>query len=297
MSDNAHLATLFPAICDQKLEAFRQNLHRLRANPPQVLLFEGGLEAERRDMAKYWAATCLCEAQDAPCLACPICERVADESHFDIMAYDGAVAQKEDEANPGFYRAFSAENARNIRVRLRDSPKGRYRVVFFTGIALSRPEAPNALLKILEEPSQTALFVLLVPARGQILPTLVSRSHCLTLPWPDPLAQKLPEGEELAKRFAQFFSNQGGFLSHITGKSALTQSQAQAFFTVCRQSIIRALAGCSETALDQVFAKCSPQLLQNSVVWIQEATSMLSVQLNPARVVEAFAMRLYTSLS
>ena len=75
------------------------------------------------------------------------------------------------------------QRVRELKSRLRDAPHGQgRRVVLLMGLSLNRDEAANALLKALEEPSPTTVFVLLAPQREQLLPTLVSRSFCLTLP-------------------------------------------------------------------------------------------------------------------
>lgn len=59
------------------------------------------------------------------------------------------------------------------------SGTGRYRIVILdTADSLNR-SAANALLKILEEPSQQTVFLVLSHAPGQLLPTI--RSRCLTL--------------------------------------------------------------------------------------------------------------------
>ena len=299
---SADRSSLFPSLADASIDAFCSVLHHLSLRPPQVLLFDGGTDAQRMDMARYWACCTLCESghDGTPCFSCPICTRVAQDEHLDIMAYDGHVGQKEDEDNPGFFRAFTAENARAVKARLLDSPKGRYRIVFFTGIAESRPEAPNALLKILEEPSSTALFVLLVSQREQILPTLVSRSLCLTLPWPDPLgdndADMAGEMRELTDRLASFMSNQGGFLSAIGAKAFLNQPKARAFIVACQKSLLRVLAGRASTSLDRLLAGLSPRSLDLVGFWIREADAMLMsarTPVSPLRVLSAFAMKLY----
>ncbi len=295
---SADRASLFPSLAGDDLDSFCSVLHRLSRRPPQVLLFDGGTETQRRDMARYWSCCTLCESghDGIPCCMCSVCTRVAGDMHFDIMAYDGHVGQKEDEENPGFFRAFTAENARGVKARLLDSPNGPYHIVFFTGIAESRPEAPNALLKILEEPSPTSLFVLLVPQREQILPTLVSRSLCLTLPWPDPFAREEDEMRELTDRLAAFMSDQGAFLGTIGAASFLNQQKARAFFVACQKSLLRALAGRATDKLDSVFGGLTPRAQDIVGSWIREADDMLQnarAPVSPVRVLSAFAMNLY----
>ena len=75
------------------------------------------------------------------------------------------------------------DNVRGLKSVISDPPHNPgFRVVILAGIETTRTEAANALLKALEEPSPSTLFVLLTPQREQILPTLVSRSFYFTLP-------------------------------------------------------------------------------------------------------------------
>ena len=181
--------TLLPAIAHAAFDRLKAVLDNLGAAPPQVLLLEGGSEAQRMDTARYWAMRINCPTAGTtgtPCLACPSCQQIAAGEHLDLAAYDGRISNREDEENPGPVRAFNMERVRELKVRLRDAPHGQgRRVVLLMGLSLTRDEASNALLKALEEPSNTTVFVLLAPQREQLLPTLVSRSFCLTLPWPD----------------------------------------------------------------------------------------------------------------
>ena len=141
-------APLLQAIADPAFDRLKEVLNRLGAAPPQVLLFEGGSEFQRRDMALYWAARINCpQAADtgSPCLACPACLQTAAGEHLDLAAYDGRISNREDEENPGPVRAFNMERVRELKSRLRDAPHGSgRRVVVLSGLSLTRDEAANA---------------------------------------------------------------------------------------------------------------------------------------------------------
>ena len=51
---------LLQAIAAPAFDRLKEVLNRLGAAPPQVLLLEGGSEAQRRDMALYWATRINC---------------------------------------------------------------------------------------------------------------------------------------------------------------------------------------------------------------------------------------------
>lgn len=271
-------------------------LQSLARRPPQVLLFEGGNEEARLELARYWACINLCEAAERPCLHCVTCRSILLDQCLEIRALDGRIGSKEDEQEPGFFRTFNAENARELKHWLGNYPKLRYHLVYITGIAASRPEAPNALLKILEEPSASALFVLLVPQREQILPTLVSRSLILTLP--QELHEEAPSEDvvDLLSRFSAFLTGSEDFLGYISPKSFLSLPLAREFLLGCQKSLVHVLAGEAKTPLETCLARLSARALSQAILWTQEACEMLRNELSPVsplRVVEAYAMHLY----
>ena len=218
---------LFPELDGAELGRMRERLQRLGEQPPQVLLLEGGSEAQRLALAHWWACRLKCPAPSAPCCACPVCRQVASGEHLDILAYDGRISNKDDEENPGLVRAFNMDRVRELKSRLRDAPHGPgYRVVLLAGLTLSRDEAANALLKSLEEPLPSTRFVLLCAQREQLLPTLVSRSLCLTLPWPDSSARD-PELQPWEEALGEFLrSGRGLFERSLTSADVLSSSQA-----------------------------------------------------------------------
>ena len=53
-------APLLQAIASSAFDRLKEVLNRLGAAPPQVVLLEGGSEAQRHDLALYWAARINC---------------------------------------------------------------------------------------------------------------------------------------------------------------------------------------------------------------------------------------------
>ena len=135
-----------------------------------------------------------------------------------------------------------------------------------------------------------------MPQREQILPTLVSRSLCLTLPWPDPFDYEEGEISDLTERLASFMSNEGNFLATIAAKGFVNQPKARDFFVACRKSLLRVLAGRPQTRLDAILSRLEPRGLDIVGQWIGEADSMVQSArspVSPVRVMSAFAMNLY----
>ena len=290
--------TLLPAIAHAAFDRLKAVLDNLGTAPPQVLLLEGGSEAQRMDIARYWAARINCPTADAtgtPCLSCPSCQQIAAGEHLDLADYDGRISNREDEENPGPVRAFNMERVRELKVRLRDAPHGQgRRVVLLMGLSLTRDEASNALLKALEEPSNTTVFVLLAPQREQLLPTLVSRSFCLTLPWPDCHADD-PDMQPWEDALAQFLVQGQGFLDKVAGKGAIDASGATRLLLCCQKAMSRILSGRHNPArpLDAALVLLHGKGRAAACQWFAEAQEALNYGVTPARVLETLAARLF----
>ena len=291
---------LLQAIAAPAFDRLKEVLNRLGTAPPQVLLLEGGSEAQRRDMALYWATRINCpqaSATGSPCLACPCCLQTATGEHLDLAAYDGRISNREDEENPGPVRAFNMERVRELKSRLRDAPHGNgRRVVLLMGLSLTRDEAANALLKALEEPSPSSCFVLLAAQREQLLPTLVSRSLCLTLPWPDSLSRD-PALQPWEEALALFITSGRGLFERTGARNALDARLAGQILLACQKSMSRVMSGNDDALcpLDTALALLPREKRVQCCFWFNEAQEALGFNVTPARVLEALAARLHVT--
>ncbi len=164
-------------------------------------LIHGMAGIGKRDFAKAAAASLLCESPQAgmACGACAACHWVAKGSHPDLrLIRPDAMAQQEGET-AGDDMQDSGTGARktvskDIRIEqlraLHDwfntaTHRGGWRVaVLYPAEALNMISA-NALLKVLEEPPEHTLFLIVADAPDRLLPTLVSRCRRLPLPVPE----------------------------------------------------------------------------------------------------------------
>ncbi|MDE7066041.1 MAG: DNA polymerase III subunit delta' [Desulfovibrionaceae bacterium] len=292
------------------MERVRGILAPLADTPPQVLLLEGGSEGERAALARWWAALLNCPARreggapqnaagdlPGPCLHCPDCLQIGAGAHPDVHAFDGRISNKDDEENPGPVRAFNMENVRTLKSRLGDAPHGAgRRVVILDGLSLTRDEAANALLKALEEPSATTVFVLLAPQREQLLPTLVSRSWTLTLPWPATDAVD-PALTPWLDALAGFLTHGRGWLTLTAAKGAVDPALARHVLLACEKSLAAALSGAPRRhALPTTgyFAALSDAGRAAAGEVLAGAQEALLCNVNPARVLDWTATRLYS---
>jgi DNA polymerase-3 subunit delta' len=275
----------------------RQALLRLADTPPQVLLLEGGVEHSRAALARWWAALLNCSARGAqgPCLACLDCLLVGAGEHLDLVALDGRISNREDEESPGLVRALTMDRVRLLRKELGEAPHGAgRRVVILAGLEAQRrgDETSNALLKTLEEPTAHAVFVLLVPQREQLLPTLVSRSWTLTLPWPA-TAEFSPAAQEWEAALARFLEEGGGWFER-TSVCGLELAHVQELLLACQKALAAALAGHRDRDLARCFAgRLDARGLHAAGELLGRMQDALQYAVNPALAADALATGLH----
>jgi DNA polymerase-3 subunit delta' len=281
-----------------ELAALRQALLRLAPMPPQVLLLEGGVEDTRSAAARWWAALLNCSARgpQGPCLHCADCLHIGIGEHFDCIALDGRIPNKEDEAKPGTVRALTMERVLELRRQLGEAPHGAgRRVVIMAGLAAqNRNAAANALLKTLEEPLPHSVFVLLVSQREQLLPTLVSRSWAFSLPWPAD-AELSPADQEWESALVRFLEEGDGWFERTRG---LELARVQELLLLCRKALAAALAGRTDRELARCFAaRLDAQGLHAAGELLgRMQDALLHSTVNPALAADSLATELHALL-
>lgn len=280
----------------------REALARLAVNAPQVLLLEGASEPGRLAFALYWAMSANCpralakaragEAAE-PCGDCPVCAQIAANEFTDLHIYDGRIGNKRDEDKPGPIRALSVDNARDLKRISGTAPRGAgKRVAIIQGMSQTREEALNCLLKTLEEPSETTLYVLLTPQRNQILPTLVSRSLCFTLPWRDSSSSDADLADWEAKIVA-FMRGGDGLLEQVAAKGALDATLAGRLVLLCQKALARSLGNEGDEKGAFATIAAAPARAALAMTWMNEAQTMLAANASPARVLEGLFSGLF----
>ena len=163
----------------------------LLSGPPHV-----GKMTLAMDIARV--ANCLAPSANTevsgvePCGECNQCTRIADGLHADVRVL-GLETQEDGDGRSRV--AISIDQVREIHREASLKPyEGMYRVFIFDGAERLSEEAANSLLKILEEPPEQVVLILLSSDPGELLPTVVSRCQKLELR-PLPLSQVAHELE------------------------------------------------------------------------------------------------------
>jgi DNA polymerase-3 subunit delta' len=133
---------------------------------PHAFLFSGmagsGKLAAALELAR--ALNCLSPRDYDSCGVCGACHKLEQGLHPDVVHIksDGA--------------SIKLDPIRELVKRFRFRPfEGKYRIVIIHDAQRMLEVAQNALLKILEEPPQANLFILLAPESQMLLSTIVSR--------------------------------------------------------------------------------------------------------------------------
>ena len=189
-------------------ERLKDNLARSlrRGHISHFYLISGPAGSGRHTLARLLAAAILCREPDAPCLQCRVCRKVLDGNHPDFITVD----DPEKKTVPvDLIRQARAD----IFVRPNESD---HKIYLFPRAQDMGLPGQNALLKVLEEPPEYGVFLLITDNPERLLPTV--RSRCVELelqPLPEDvllraLRRRFPQAEEETLRAAAIAG--GGFL-------------------------------------------------------------------------------------
>src|SRR5256885_8988668 len=137
------------------------------ASLPPSLLFAGpaGVGKRKTALAVAQALNCLTPREGDACGACAACARIARGVHPDV-----SIVEPEDSG------AIKIEQLRDVVDRAAYRPfEGRRRVVIIDNADALVASAQNALLKTLEEPPPSSVFILVTSRPDVLLPTVRSR--------------------------------------------------------------------------------------------------------------------------
>lgn len=185
---------------------------------PHAVLIEGEEGLGKTTLAEFLCKAVFCEEDNPPCGKCAGCRLFMTGNHPDLTVVEPEKDRK----------TISVSSIRNIVAAAAVSPQRAKRHIFLIDCAEAMtPEAQNALLKILEEPPASVMFILTSESRAQLLTTVVSRCAVLTLsPVDGKTAEEYISGrvkkdaEDIKKAVASARGNIGVALALLRKKSA-----------------------------------------------------------------------------
>lgn len=165
-------------------------LQARRSQLPHALLLIGQRGIGKFELATRFAASLLCE-QPQPdgqaCGQCLACNWFAQGNHpdFRLLQPDADSQEEGEEGKKKASQQITIEQVRSIEDFLNvGTHRAGLRVILLNPVETMNRNAANALLKSLEEPTTSTLFLLVSSEPLRLLPTI--RSRCQSVPVPVP---------------------------------------------------------------------------------------------------------------
>ncbi|MDT3735679.1 MAG: DNA polymerase III subunit delta' [Denitratisoma sp.] len=162
---------------------------------PHALLLGGPQGGGKMDFARAMAARLLCESASGiaeACGKCPSCTWFSAGNHPDFRLIEPGSDESDgadDDTEPATQKKKS-EQIRINQIRVLDDFLGigthrqGARIIIIQPAEAMNQATANALLKMLEEPSSSTLFILITNNKRRLLPTILSRCHTFNFPKP-----------------------------------------------------------------------------------------------------------------
>lgn len=161
----------FPLVGNNKIAPSLENAlreHRI----PHAILIDGDVGTGRHTLANFLSLAAVCSEDLIPCNECKNCHMALSSNHPDIRFITPekdkksiAVAQIRELKSDAYIKSHQAKNK-----------------VFIIDPADSlNPQCQNALLKVLEEPPENTIFILVAESKASLLDTVLSRCVVLSL--------------------------------------------------------------------------------------------------------------------
>ena len=196
---------------------------------PHALMLTGTEGVGKRRTARVLARTLLCTAGgDAPCGRCDSCRTMAAGVHSDYF-------EVSPEARGKSAAMIRADAVRDILIAASESPRSAdRRIILIDDVHCMNEVAANRLLKTLEEPPATVLFLLVTSAWDAVLPTIRSRAVRIafgTVPRAEIAAELQGRGIEAAETIAALADGSIGRAERLAAEGLSLRDDALAFLT------------------------------------------------------------------
>ncbi|HEY0563321.1 MAG TPA: DNA polymerase III subunit delta' [Methylophilus sp.] len=159
---------------------------------PHALLLHGRAGSGKLAFATFLAKSLLCAqpVQGAACHTCPKCTWFNEGHHPDfklISPEDAEASEDAPKKKVSKKTQIAVDQIRQLIQQLSLSNHGAQslRVVLIHPAEAMNLASANALLKVLEEPPNNTLFLLVCHQVQRLLPTIMSRCQAIAMPMPD----------------------------------------------------------------------------------------------------------------
>lgn len=205
-----------------------------------AFLLTGERGVGKKTAADYIAMTLLCEkGGDAPCGECRHCRRILENTHPDVIRPEKS----------GKKQIYNRETMRNIcsdaYVKPNDCDS---KVYIFTDCESVEESTQNLMLKLIEEPPDTAYFIFTAVSRSVFLPTILSRVITIGIPECTETDCRMALADmgfsevEISGAVERFHGNIGSCVDYLKGGETAENAE------ICR-SVIAAISAGDEYGL------------------------------------------------
>jgi DNA polymerase III subunit delta' len=161
-----------------------------------ALLLHGRAGIGKYDFARQFSQALLCTQQDEhgySCGVCSSCNWFKEESHPDFRLLSPEQESESDDETVTTNKKtkkrtqISVAQIRNLSdfLSMSSHRSDGYRIVLIYPAEALNQASANALLKMLEEPSEGVIFILVAHQLQRLLPTIISRCQKINMPIPD----------------------------------------------------------------------------------------------------------------
>lgn len=139
---------------------------------PHAILIEGESGTGKRTLSRYIAKAAVCGGENPPCGKCRSCHIADIGSHPDISS----ISPEDGKKNITVGQIRLLRNEAYIKPHMASK-----RVFIIDRADTMNEQAQNALLKVLEEPPESVIFILTAQSKTALLDTVISRCTLLSL--------------------------------------------------------------------------------------------------------------------